>query len=295
MTGTRHRQATIAVTLAVILSASASAASSVTVGSVTVAARASAPPAPVPGVSAYGNDISWPQCPKPGGGYGLPGPMARASFAVLGLTDGGSFRANPCLAAQVASVRSRRLWTGAYAITTYPTSAQLTRYGGAGTLTDRLRRVGAAQAGFNIATMARVGLRSPLVWVDVEPRTRSPWSASAVNNNAVIDGAIAGYAAAGLRAGVYSYDKAWKAITGGRALPGVPAWVPVGHRGRAGAKAVCAAASFAGYQPWLTQWTDGERDYDLTCPEVTERTERGNLDIYTSPVSGYMGAVFASN
>ena len=223
------RLTTIAATLGLILSASASS-----VSPVTVAAPAGALGAAAPGATAYGNDISWPQCPKGGGGYGLPGPMASASFAVLGLTDGGSFRANPCLARQVASVKTRHLWAGAYAISTYPTSAELTRYGGTGTLTVRLGRVGAAQAGFNLATMARVGLRSPMVWVDVEPRTKSPWSASADNNNAVIDGVIARYQASGLRAGIYSYDKAWKAITGARVMPGVPTWVPVGHTGPGG-------------------------------------------------------------
>ena len=153
--------------------------------------------------------------------------MASASFAVLGLTDGGSFRANPCLADQVASVKHSHLWAGAYAVLTYPTSAELARYGGTGSLLVRLGRVGAAQAEFNLATMARVGLTSPTGWVDVEPRTHSPWSASAVKNNAVIDGAIARYTASGVHAGIYSYEKAWKAITGARVLPGVPTWVPV--------------------------------------------------------------------
>ena len=279
----------------------------------TAAAPASAPPiapepqVPAPGAIAYGNDISWPQCPKGVGGHGLPGPMASASFAVVGLTDGGSFRANPCLARQVASVQARHLWIGAYAIATYPTSAQLTRYGGTGTLLARLRRVGAAQAGFNLTTMAQVGLRSPMVWVDIEPRTRSPWSASTANNNAVIDGAMARFEEAGVRAGLYSYNKAWKAITGGRVLPGVPTWAPVGHLGRTVAAARCAVPSFAGSKPWLTQWTDGVRDYNLTCPGVRGKAARGNLltrytvgralgagtDTYTPPVTGLMGAMFA--
>jgi hypothetical protein len=228
--------------------------------------------------------------------------MASASFAVLGLTDGGSFRANPCLARQVAAVKTRHLWAGAYAISTYPTSAELTLYGGSGTLLERLGRVGAAQAGFNITTMARVGLRSPMVWVDVEPRTRSPWSANADNNNAVIDGVIAGYKAAGIRAGVYSYRKAWKAITGARVLPGLPTWVPVGHKGRAAAAANCALASYAGGRPWLTQWTDGVRDYNLTCPGVTGRAASGDVltphlgagtGTYTPPVRGFMDVLFA--
>jgi len=203
--------------------------------------------------------------------------MIGASFAVLGLTDGGSFQANPCLESQIATVKSIHLWAGAYAILTYPTGPQLASYGGPGTLPVQLARAGAAQARFNLATMSRVGLRAPLVWVDVEPNTRSPWSKTAVNNNAVIDGAIAGYKAAGVRVGIYSYVKAWKAITGARVLPGMPTWMPVGLSGRAEAHAACAARSYIGSKPWLTQWTDDVRDYDLTCPGVTGRAARGNL------------------
>lgn len=284
------RLITIAATLALILSASASSVA------VVAPARTRALLGPAPGVTAYGNDISWPQCPKDVGGHGLPGPMSSASFAVLGLTDGGSFRANPCLADQVASVRRGQLWVGAYAIVTYPTSAQVSRYGGTGSLLERLGRVGAAQAEFNLATMARVGLTSPTVWVDVEPRTHSPWSASAVNNNAVIDGAIARYKASGVRAGIYSYDKAWKAITGARVLPGLPSWVPVGRSSRAAAAATCAVASYSGTKPWLAQWTDGVRDYDLTCPGVTGLAARelgAGTGTYTPPVRGFMDALFA--
>ncbi|HEY8653759.1 MAG TPA: hypothetical protein VIL87_11825, partial [Dermatophilaceae bacterium] len=183
---------TIAATIALALAATAS--------SLAVAAPASASRAHAPGVAAYGNDISWPQCPSSQGGYDLPGPHPGASFAVLGLTDGGSFRANPCIGREVRAVKARHLWVGAYAISTYPTSAERARYGGTGTMTERLRRAGAAQAEFNLATMARAGLQSPMVWIDVEPRTRSPWSASTASNNAVIDGVIARYKAAGVRA-----------------------------------------------------------------------------------------------
>jgi hypothetical protein len=132
LTARPGRLTTIAATLVWILSA---------VGcSVTSAAPVNASPEPAPEVTAYGNDISWPQCPEGGGGYGLPGPVATASFVVLGLTDGGSFQANPCLARQVASAKTRRLWAGAYAISSYPTSEQLTRYAGTGTLLVRLGR-----------------------------------------------------------------------------------------------------------------------------------------------------------
>jgi hypothetical protein len=267
------RLITVVVSLALVLSASSCSSTTVT----TVQPRAPAAVTPRIGATAYGNDISWPQCPKDVGGHGLPGPMAGASFAVLGLTDGGSFQVNPCLESQIAAVKTAHLWAGAYAILTYPTSPQMASYGGPGTLARRLARVGAAQARFNLATMARVGLGAPLVWVDVEPNTRTPWSATAARNNAVIDGAIAGYKAAGVRVGIYSYGKAWRAITGARLLPGTPSWMPVGLTSRADAHAACAVASYIGSKPWLTQWTDDVRDYDLTCPGVTGSAARGNL------------------
>ncbi|NMM25229.1 MAG: hypothetical protein HHJ11_17440 [Phycicoccus sp.] len=136
--------------------------------------------------------------------------------------------------------------------------------------------------------MARVGLQSPMVWIDVEPRTKSPWSANTAGNNAVIDGVIAGYEAAGIRAGLYSYNKAWKAITGDRVLPDVPTWVPVGRSGEDAAEAICAEASYAGGKPWLTQWTDGVRDYDLTCPGVSGQAASGN------PLTPYLNVGLAS-
>jgi hypothetical protein len=264
------RLTTIVATLGLILYAVVSPFSSAP-----VAPPVHLSPVPAPGSTVYGNDISWPQCAKSDGGNGLPGPLDSSSFAVLGLTDGGSFRTNPCLSRQVASVRSRHLWAGA--ISTYPTNAELARYGGTGTLTQRLRRVGTAQAIFNRATMARVGLQPPMIWVDVEPSTRTPWSASADQNNAFIDGVIAGYQTAGIHAGIYSYDKAWKAITGARRIAGLPTWVTVGHASKAQAAARCAATSYAGGKPWLTQWTDDVYDYNLACPGVTGRSARGNL------------------
>lgn len=72
------------------------------------------------------------------------------------------------------------------------------------------RRVGWAQAAFNVASMREAGLRVPMVWVDVQPYRVAPWSKSPAGNNAVIDGVLAGYKAAGFRTGIYSYDGGWK-------------------------------------------------------------------------------------
>lgn len=205
-------------------------------------------------------------------GYGI-----NASFVVIGLTDGGSFRANPCVGTQVTAAKTRHLWTSAYAISTYPTAAQLARYGGTGTLSTRLGRVGTAEASFNLATMTRIGLRPTMIWVDIEPRKLFPWSASTANNNAVITAVLARYRAAGVPVGIYSYTSAWKSITANRALPGVPTWFPVGRSGYAAAMSRCSLASFSGSKPWLVQWTDGVSDYDRTCPGVTGSLARGHV------------------
>ena len=225
------------------------------------AAGASTPPPP--GGVLKGVDISWPNCPTGMGipqrrTQGNPMPPVGSRFVVLGLTNGPGFYPNPCLASQIAWVRARHLWASVYSIVTYPTPAQLVTYGGTGSLTTRAYRVGVAQARFNLDTMRRAGLaRVPMAWVDVEPVRGWPWSASHAANNVLVDGVLAGYRAAGMRTGLYSYRSGWNEITGGRQLPSIPTWVPL---------STCAKASFSGGPVWMTQTTSNGSDFDTTCP-----------------------------
>ena len=219
-----------------------------------------------------GADISWPNCPKGLGiperpTLGLPMPVSTARFVVVGLTNGPAFTPNPCLPSQLAWARERSMAVGAYAVTTYPTAAELARYGGSGTRGQRLRRVGKAQVRFNLARMKAVGLQAPLVWVDVEPSAGRPW-ASHRRNNALIDGVLAGYRAAGVKTGLYSYTYGWNEITGGR-RESLPTWMPAGRSGQAEARSRCAGPSFSGGPVLLAQWVDGDRDRDVTCPGVS--------------------------
>lgn len=226
------------------------------------------------GSTAYGADISWPNCPK---GMGIPSrpspgnpmPTAQAQFVVLGLTNGPGFTPNPCLASQVAWVKERKLWTSAYAVTSFPTAAQLKTHGGSGTTTQRLFRVGAAQAQYNVRNLRKAGLRTPMVWVDVEPVKLAPWSGQPRLNNAVIDGAVAAYRGAGFKVGFYSYAYGWKQITGGRQVPSVATWVPSGNDRRSSALARCSQRSFSGGRVYLGQWTAAARDHNVTCAGVT--------------------------
>lgn len=242
---------------------------------------ASASTPPPPGSLVRGGDVSWPNCPRSAvvgarHGLGLPMPTSDSRFVVLGLTFGPAFTANPCLAAQVRWARSRHLWTGAYAVVSYPTAAQLARYGGTGTLDQRLRRVGAAMAAADLRTLRATGLRVPRVWVDVEPVRGLPWSGRTASNRSLVLGALAGFRAGGVRVGLYSYAYGWRQITGGMQVPGVPTWVPAGA-GWSQALARCSQRSFSGAPVWMGQFSDGTRDHDVTCPGVSGSRTRRSL------------------
>ena len=224
-----------------------------------------------------GADISWPNCPVGMGiperpTEGRPMPLDSARFVIMGLTNGPGFTPNPCLASQVAWVRDHARTAGAYSLTSYPTPAQLSQYGGRGAGLTRLYRAGAAEANFNVRTMRRAGLSTPMVWVDVEPVKNRPWSAAPERNNAVIDGVVAAYKAAGLRVGFYSYAYGWRQITGGRRLVTYPTWVPSGNDQRASALRKCSVASFSGGPVYLAQWTAAQRDRNVTCPAFSSAT-----------------------
>lgn len=253
------------------------------------ASPAAASSLPTLGRTATGYDVSWPNCPK---GMGIPGrrtlglpmPQADAQYVIAGLTNGAAFTPNPCLAGQVAWAEARELWLGAYAITTYPSAAELAAHGGTGTLAQRLHRVGRAQAAFDLQVMRVAGLHAPMVWVDVEPNSARPWSRDAAANNAVVDGVVAGLEEAGLRVGFYSYASGWRTITGDRRDPVRPTWVPAGLTSRATALDRCRTPSFSGGPVWFAQWTDDVRDFNVSCPGTTGRAR-------TSPLLPHAGTV----
>lgn len=247
---------------------------------------AGAASAPELGVRLAGGDISWPNCPKGMGipsrrSMGLPMPRSAADFVVVGLTNGPGFHPNPCLADQVAWAKGSGVWTGAYAMTTFPTRSERVAYGGGGpwpTLTrnGRLRNTGYQQATFNVVSMRSAGLDVPFVWVDVEPYPTHPWSRSHRANRAVVAGAVRGYEDNGFRVGFYSYDLGWRTVVGGWRKPSYPAWVPVGPSayGWTEASGRCHRRSFSGGPVLLAQWVDGDRDRDLTCARLVGRPAR---------------------
>jgi hypothetical protein len=222
---------------------------------------------------ALGQDISWPQCAVAQGGYAQPMPDTAAGFVVLGLTAGRAFTDNPCLAQQVTWVKARHLHAAAYAFATYPRNTEYRAWGAHGpfttkTVEGRMMNVGYAQAQASLLTKWVAGLRSPMVWIDIEPRTNRPWSTRTTYNLAVIRGMIAGSNRSGYRTGIYTNASGWKAITGGAQL-GLPEWSTVGPRGRATALAACTHRGLQGGPIMLAQYWTSRADYDVICPALT--------------------------
>jgi hypothetical protein len=254
-------------------------AGALVVGSVAPASAAPVTPAAVVNpVWFAGADISWPECPTGTGiperpGEGKPMPADSTRFVVLGLTNGPGWTLNPCLASQVAWLRAHHTRVAAYAITTYPTPAQLATYGPGGPwkgtdLLTRLRNAGFAEAGFNIATMRTLGISTPMLWVDVEKYSPWDWSTNHARNQAVLAGAVHRYRAAGYRVGFYSNQYMWGLVVGTGGFRGYPEWHTVGARGPAAAEAKCSfAQTFQGGPAVLSQWwIKHVRDFDLVCP-----------------------------
>jgi len=233
-------------------------------------------PAPEPAAHVFGGDVSWPQCPKGMGipekrTEGKPMPTDAARFVVLGLTNGPSFVANPCLASQLQWVRDRHLMAAAYSIVSYPDDRTLAALRGKGpydgsTRLGALRNVGYQAALFNVETMHRARLRTPIVWIDVEPVLHFDWSPDVVANGAVVQGAARGYTDAGFRIGFYSIGSLWTRVVGSLRF-GEPEWRPAGSRGLAEALDRCGPDwSFQGGVGVLGQWIEDARDRNVTCP-----------------------------
>lgn len=224
----------------------------------------------------FGADVSWPQCPKGMGipekrTEGKPMPTRAAEFVVLGLTNGPSFVANPCLESQLQWVEDRHLMAAAYSVVSYPDRRTLTQLGDQGPFaadTDlgALRNVGYQAALFNVATMSRVGLRTPVVWIDVEPVLHFDWSPDVLANAAVVQGVARGYEDAGFRIGFYSIGSLWTRVVGTLRF-GAPEWRPAGERGLDEALSRCGDDwSFQGGSGVLGQWIEAGRDRNVTCP-----------------------------
>ena len=229
----------------------------------------------------YGGDISWPQCP-PGMGIpqkrstGQPMPLPDATFIVIGLTNGPGFVRNPCLRTQVQWAKIHQLKVSAYSVLSYPSDADLTKYGATGpyptnTVIGRLKNVGYAQATYNVGSMGASGLDTPIVWLDVESVPGFDWPKNnAEDNGAIVQGAVRGYKDAGYGVGVYGTPTIWRGIVGALSLGAdVPEWRAAGQTSAGEAASRCSASwTIQGGRAVMGQWVEKRRDRNLICPGV---------------------------
>jgi hypothetical protein len=239
-----------------------------------------------------GNDVSWPNCPKGMGipsrrSEGQPMPSSTVGFAVIGLTNGPGFSVNPCLRSQVAWAKSHHRKAGMYAMTTFPTRTQLSRYGGSGPYpgrdqASRIRNAVWTEAKLNVTNARAAGLTNRFIWIDVEDYRWAPWTSNVSWNRAAVEGAVRAYHEAGISVGVYSVAGMWNRLTGSW-RNGMPVWDTVAGAGQRTATGRCSAPSFTGGTRLLTQWWTPHQDFDVTCPGVTGQTAS------PSPLAAYRG------
>ncbi len=231
-----------------------------------------------------GADISWPQCPKGMGiplkrSAGAPMPIDAARYVIIGLTNGPGFYPNPCLELQTDWVRSRGLMAAAYSVISYPEDRHYAAYKDKGpfdssTRQGALSNVGYQQAKFNLATMRRAGLRSPIIWLDVEPVPEYDWPRDLAANAAVVRGAARGYTDAGFSIGAYSTQALWQNVVGDLRL-GIPEWRAAGQTSREEALRRCGLdRMFQGGPAILSQWVEDGRDQNVTCGNTSSQMVR---------------------
>ena len=134
--------------------------------------------------------------------------------------------------------------------------------------------MGYQQAKFNLQTMRKAGLRSPIIWLDVEPVPAFDWPTDTAANAAVVTGAARGYTDAGYRIGAYSTQALWQHVVGDLRL-GVPEWRAAGQTSRAEALRRCGRdRMFQGGQSVLGQWVEAGRDMNITCPGTSAQLGR---------------------
>lgn len=210
-----------------------------------------------------GFDVSYPQC-----GEEMP---TRATFAVVGVSDGRPYGDNPCLAEEYRWARSARRAPAFYMNTANPgvASTRLDWYGQAGPLACSPGDEGACayDYGYNAARRAfdyaqtqtgAAGTRD--WWLDVE--TSNSWSGDHGLNLAALQGSIDVLQSEGVSVGVYSSAWQWGQITGGAALP-LASWV-AGAADAAHAEGLCGS-SFTGGPVRLVQYQLDGWDADIAC------------------------------
>ncbi|MDQ0662389.1 hypothetical protein QFZ35_000887 [Arthrobacter ulcerisalmonis] len=233
---------------------------------------------------ALGNDISWPQC-----GVDLPAPPA---FAVIGVNGGRPDTVNPCLAAQLAWADRSSDAAGGTPAAVYVNTAATGPVESQWWPTDNNHRGvdvsnpygvcdgteapacafvhGYAMAVNDVAILKEAGdgLVRRMWWLDVE--TGNSWLWDKAANAAELEGMTAYLESAGAEVGIYSTGYQFGEIVGevgpGSNLHRLKNWL-AGAVSTSTAREYCAAAPLtSGGMVTLTQFTEGDLDYNYRCP-----------------------------
>jgi hypothetical protein len=228
----------------------------------------------------HGFDLSWPQCR---GAAARSMPAGRPAYVILGLTHGTGHTVNPCLRSQLRWAGMHGSMVGGYLVASYPTHRQRA-HSGRGLfgrcrrrLLCRLRNDGAGQVHDAFATLRRMHMRSPMLWLDVEFRHQQPWTHNHRRNRAVLEGMVRALRHHHKRFGVYTTGYMWHVIAGRYRLD-VPQWLPSGRARASRTKPMCRQTATGGVT-WLVQYTL-RLDQDLTCPVLgAERSHLSGADV----------------
>lgn len=232
-----------------------------------------------------GYDVSWPQC-SGSGTITLPTINPTTGFAIVGATNGKSYNANPCLAAEVTWANSAPIPATLYMNVNGPSSSTAYRgdTGPAGSCSTRYStknyciayNYGANAAQYALNAIASAGIAAPAIWwLDIE--TSNTWSKSTTANDYTLEGAvdyIQQHSSATI--GVYSTAYQWGVIAGKSFQPGtlaVPTGpsagqhlaTPVSANWLAGQSTCTGATIFPGGVEWLAQVGSSPIDQDAVC------------------------------
>lgn len=209
-----------------------------------------------------GSELTWFGCLSP-----FPDPPQ--TFAIISISGGRAFYANPCLISEFAWARNASTPPSFLLNLNSPvgTTAFEGRSGPKGSCRSEDALCLSYNFGYNAARLAAAYAQSqetsaPMWWLDVE--TENTWSDNAAANGQVIQGAIDSLAALGFSAGIYSTPLQWNQIAGNFS-PALPVWL-AGAQDANSAPGYCTQSqSFGGGPVWLVQYTNGDHNNDYAC------------------------------
>jgi hypothetical protein len=207
-----------------------------------------------------GVDVSWPNCRAL---------ISKASFGVVGVSNGLGFSTNPCLVKEANHFTNN---LSLYVNTGYPgaTSNNAKKYAaspklcGAADLNCIAYDYGYNAGLYASTTASNAGVHATTWWLDVE--TMNSWTSDALQNQNSLQGETDALKASGISTvGVYSTTAQWGIITAGW-QNGLPSWGATTWTTAKQAATYCTGHQFTGGPSYLMQYKAARGiDQDYAC------------------------------